>query len=632
MSNSISFDKYSTEPGVYLMKNQKGDVIYVGKANNLRQRIKQYFLPGRDDRAMIPYLTAEVAKIDIIVVTTEKEALLLENTLIKKHQPKFNALLKDDKTFISLMINHKHPWPMIQLIRSTGKQKKDGLYFGPYTSTYAARQTFDLMAKVFPLRQCSDQELKRRTRPCLLYGIKRCIAPCVGLCTQEEYQSVVGKAIDFLKGHDKNLVKELKAEMEKASVALEYEKAAALLQTIQQIEHITQGGGIVARLGGKNYDAIALYRQGKEVVLAQLFFQDGNLVGSEHYTFSEIAETDEEICASFLLQYYLQKLPRPQEILLPVELADQEILQEVLEIALLYPQKGDKKAVVALAEKNAKELFAQEKDENDLTDKMLLDLQESLGLLRFPERIECFDTSNIAGSDFVAAMVAFTHGKYDKKRGRLFKIRDIPKGALFINSSLDSGKRGKAAAGRIPDEFMKGAPKGDDYAALRQVIFRRMKRAKEENDLPDLIIVDGGKGQLAEAMAVLKELDIATVDLISIAKEEGKHDKGLTQEKIFRPGHPAPLLLPLHSPLLFLVQRIRDETHRRAIGFHRLRRKKRVVTSLVDEIPGIGPVKRKRLLTHFGSLQRILAASDEALAEVQGITSKDIAQIKAFGQ
>jgi excinuclease ABC subunit C len=600
MSNSISLDKYSTEPGVYLMKNRQGSVIYVGKAKNLRQRIKQYFLPGRDEREMIPYLRAEICQIDVIIVSSEKEALLLENTLIKKHQPKFNALLKDDKTFISLMINHKHPYPMVQLVRAKGRVKKDGLYFGPYTSAYAARQTFDLMTQIFPLRQCSDQELKRRSRPCLLYGIKRCIAPCVGLCTQEEYQDVVNQAVAFLKGDDRQIEKRLKIEMDNASQALEFEKAAALLKLLRQIEQVTTGGAVVAKIGGKSFDVLALYRQGKEVVLAQLFFKEGHLIGSEHYTFSEVIEEDEEIFASFLLQYYQDKWPKPQEILVPVPLTDHTLLEEILQTTLFCPQKGDKKEAVLLAEKNAKELFAQEKDENDLTDKMLLDLQESLQLLRFPERIECFDTSNISGSDLVAAMIAFTHGKYDKKRGRLYKIE--------------------------------GIPKGDDYAALRQVLLRRLKRAKEENDLPDLIIVDGGKGQLSVALSVLKELDVATCDLMAVAKEEGKHEKGLTQEQIFRPGHAQPLLLPRHSPLLFLLQRIRDEAHRRAIGFHRHRRQKRTITSLVSEIPGIGPIKQKRLLSHFGSLQRILNASEEALKEVKGITGKDIEAIKAFGK
>ncbi len=580
------------------MKNEAGVVLYVGKAKSLRNRLKQYFLKGRDERPMVPFLTAETTAIDIIVVQSEKEALLLENTLIKKHKPKFNALLKDDKTFISLMINHQHPWPMIQLIRYKGKPKKKGLYFGPFTSAYAARQIFELMTRLFPLRQCSDDELKRRTRPCLLYGIKKCIAPCVQKCTKEEYSTFVDQAIDFLRGHDKKTIKALKEAMQKASDALEFEKAAAYLQTIQQIEHITQGGGVVAKTAGKDTDAIALHRQGDEVMLAQLFFREGKLVGSEHYSFSDVLEGDEELYTSFLLQYYKDRDVRPKEILLPLELPEGTHLEEILHLSLFCPQKGDKKSIVRLAEKNGRELFRQEKDENDLTEKMLLDLQETLGLLRFPERIECFDTSNISGTDLVASMVAYTHGKYDKKRTRLFKIRDITK--------------------------------GDDYAALHQVLSRRLIRAKEEGDLPDLVVVDGGKGHLNTATHVLKELDIATVDVISVAKEGAKHEKGLTQEKIFLPHHTDPLLLPLHSPLLFLLQRIRDEAHRKAIGFHRQRRARRTITSLIGEIPGIGPVKKHRLLSHFGSLQRVLDASPEALLNVKGITSKDVEQIKKF--
>ena len=578
------------------MKNSAGTVIYVGKAKSLQKRIKQYFCPGRDERPMVPYLTAEVTTIDVIVVPNEKEALLLENTLIKKHQPKYNALLKDDKTFISLMINPKHPWPMIKLLRT--KQKREGLFFGPYTSTYAARQTFELMAKLFPLRQCSDEELKRRTRPCLLYGIKRCIAPCVGKCTKTEYKVFVEQAIDFLRGHNKKVVQTLKAEMEKASDALEYEKAAALLSTIRQIEHVTEGGGVVARMTGKDTDALALYRQGSEVMLVQLFFREGKLVGSEHYPFSETAESNEDLMSSFILQYYQDREGRPEEIVVSFELSPH--LQEIVHIPLLHPRKGEKKAILQIAEKNAKALFDQEKDENELAEKMLLHLQETLHLNRFPERIECFDTSNISGSDLVASMIAFTHGKYDKKRTRLFKIRDIAV--------------------------------GDDYAALHQVISRRLIKAKEENDFPDLIIVDGGKGQLGHALEVLQELDIATVDVISVAKQESKHNKSLTQEQVYLPSRSDPVLLPLHSPLLFLLQRIRDEAHRTAIGFHRKQRSKRTLTSMIDEIPGIGPIKKKRLLTHFGSLQRILQVSASALLQVQGITSKDVEQIKKFSQ
>lgn len=576
------------------MKNRNGDVLYVGKANNLKTRIKQYFAPGRDGRPMVPFLIAEVSTIDVIVVPSEKEALLLENTLIKKHQPKFNALLKDDKTFVSLMINHKHPWPMIQLVRYKGKPKKEGLYFGPFTSAFAARQTFDLMGRIFPLRQCSDSELKKRTRPCLLYGIKRCIAPCVNLCTKEEYQTVVERATQFLKGQDEAVIEQLKLEMHKASEALEFEKAATLLQTIKQIEHVTAGSGLVAKAIGKDTDALGIYREAHDVMVAQLFFRDGKLIGSEHYSFTDVVESNEELLTSFLVQYYKDRSSLPTQVIVPYALSTE--LEEILHLKLITPQKGEKKEIIEMAEKNALALFKQEKDDQDLTEKMLLDLQETLHLTRYPEHIECFDTSNISGSDLVASMVVFSDGKYDKKRSRLYKIRDVTK--------------------------------GDDYGALREVLKRRLTRAKQENDLPDLLIVDGGKGQLGIGAEVLKTLDIATVDLISLAKQEGKHDKGLTQERVFTLGQADPFVLPLHSPLLFLLQRIRDETHRRAIGFHRKRREKRVISSLIDEIPGIGDIKKKRLLKQFGSLQRILAASPADLLAVKGITSKDVEQIQ----
>lgn len=580
------------------MKNGQGDVLYVGKAKNLKIRIKQYFSPGRDGRPMVPFLIAEVSAIDIIVVPSEKEALLLENTLIKKHQPKFNALLKDDKTFVSLMINHKHPWPMIQLVRYKGKPKKEGHYFGPFTSAYAARQTFDLMGRLFPLRQCSDQELKKRSRPCLLHGIKRCIAPCVNLCTKEEYQTVVERATHFLRGEDRLVIQQLKAEMQHASDNLEYEKASTILQLIKQIEHVTAGSGLVAKAIGKDTDALGLYRQGHDVMLSQLFFREGKLVGSEHYSFTDVVEGNEELLSSFMVQYYKDRTPRPDLVIIPLDLPKE--LEEILHLKIMTPLKGEKKEIVEMAEKNAVELFKQEKNDQELNEKMLLDLQEALHLTRYPERIECFDVSNISGTDTVASMVAFTDGQYDKKRARLYKIRDVKK--------------------------------GDDYGALREVLTRRLTRAKEEGDLPDLLIVDGGKGQLNSAHEILKTLDIATVDLISLSKQEGRHDKGLSQEKVFVLGQSEPILLPVHSSLLFLLQRIRDETHRRAIGFHRKRREKRVISSLIDEIPGIGEVKRKKLLKQFGSLQRIIAASPADLLGVEGITTKDVQQIEKFAK
>lgn len=597
-------DRFPLEPGVYLMKNELGEVIYVGKAKHLKKRVKQYFASSGDSRPMIPYLIKEITHIETIVVENEKEALLVENTLIKKHQPKYNAFLKDDKTFISLMINHQHKWPRIQLIRYKGKPKLKGLYFGPYTSAFAARQTYELLTRLFPLRQCSDEELNRRTRPCLLYGIKRCIAPCVALCSKEEYDTLVDGATQFLKGKDQEVVDTLYAEMEIAAEKLEFEKAAALLQTIKQIEHVTKMRQVVQKAGTKDSDSIGLFRQSDEVILMQLFVREGKLVGSEHYSFAHALEEDDELISSFIMQYYQQKKDLPQEILLPVALKNHKVLEEILydahhkKIQLITPEKGNKKGLVQLARKNAKATFEQEKDESEIREKMLLDLSETLKLNRYPRRIECFDTSNISGTDLVASMVAFTDGLYDKKRTRYFKI--------------------------------KGIEKGDDYAALHQVLSRRLMRAKDEDDLPDLVLIDGGKGQLNIGIKVFKELEIASVDLAAITKEEAKHTKGLTAERVFLPDHPEPISLNTRSPLLFLLQQIRDAAHERAIGFHRKRRSKRILTSAIEAIPGIGPIKKKRLLSHFGSFKRVELATDDELLAVKGINKKDVDALRKF--
>jgi excinuclease ABC subunit C len=594
--------RFPDEPGVYLMKDESGAVIYVGKAKQLKKRIKQYFAKGRDERPMVPHLVAQIAHIDTILVPTEKEALLLENTLIKKHQPKFNAILKDDKTFISLMINHKHQWPMVRLIRYKGKPKGNALYFGPYTSAYAARQTFELITRLFPLRQCSDEELKRRTRPCLLHGIKKCIAPCVNYCTKEEYDRFVDGAIKFLSGQDQQLLKELYKEMEKASDALQFENAAALHTTIQQIEHVTRRDVLIMKASRRDCDALGIFRHRDEVILMQLLFREGKLVGSEHYSFYGVAQEDPELLETFIMQHYKTGSKPPEEILLPLELSDASALEEILKeahhqkIDLIAPQKGDKKALVFLAEKNAKATFEQEKNQQDFKDKLLLDLQEVCKLNRFPKRIECFDTSNISGTDLVAAVIAYTQGERDRARTRTFKIRDLQK--------------------------------GDDYAAMHQVLSRHLLRAKDAQDLPDLILLDGGKGQLNIALQVFKELDIASVDAIALAKESGRHDKGLSQEKIFIAHEKDPIQLTHRSPLLFFLQKVRDETHDKAIGFHRKRRKTRTLTSALEEIPGIGPIKRTRLLKHFGSLARILEASPEELLKVKGITQKDVKSLK----
>ncbi len=579
---------YPDQPGVYLMKDQMGTVLYVGKAKNIRSRLKQYFAESGDQREMVPYLINQVEMIDTIIALTEKDALILENNLIKLHKPKYNVLLKDDKTFISLVVT-RHKWPMIRIVRYKNKPKDEGTFFGPYTNALAARQTYDLISRLFPLRQCSDVELANRQRPCLLYDIKRCIAPCVGKCTEDEYHGHVEASMKLLRGQDKEVLKELKRQMEEASDALEFEKAQSLLQMIHQIEHVTQVQH-VDNPAAKNCDVVGLYREADAVMIALLFFREGKLIGSEHFSFHLIASNDAEIIETFLLQHYknLQKLPA--EIFIPVELSEPQALEEILQVALHTPLKGKKKDLVEMAYRNAEALFVREQDARSLKEKMLLDLQETLQLTRFPRRIDCFDTSNISGTDPVASLVSFVHGEKDKSRTRLFKVKG----------------------------------QGDDYTAMKEVLRRHYTKEKEKGDFSDLLMVDGGKGQLNIALEVMRELQIATIDVIGLTKEEARHDKGLTQEKIYLPHRKEPLLIDPRSPLLFLLQKIRDEAHRQAIEFHRKRRSKRTISSELDTIPGIGPVKKKKLLQKFGSVKGLKKASEEELRALSGITQKDM--------
>lgn len=601
--NPTKLENFPTLPGVYLMKSERGEVLYVGKAINIRQRVKQYFALNGDGREMIPYLIAKVSSIDTIVVDSEKEALLLENTLIKKYKPKYNALLKDDKSYVALKVMNKHPWPMVQVVRYRGKPKPDGLYFGPYPSAHAARQTLDLLQKLFPLRQCSDQEFAKRKRPCLLYDMKRCIGPCVGKCSKDEYQLLVERVIKFLRGQDKEVLHELYAEMEKHADELEFEKAEKVLKVIRQIESTLEVQKVDKPLG-QDLDALAFFRQADECVVSKLIFRGGKLIGAHQFNFTNVVEDDPELLESFLLQHYPNEVFLPHEILLPIALCNLEALSEILsnsrprKVVVAVPQRGEKRSLVEMARLNAETTFKKEKDIHAIREKTLLEMQERFGLSRYPRRIECFDNSNISGSSMVAAMIAFTEGVKDSKRYRKYKIK---------SNSIS-----------------------DDYSAMREVLLRRLQRGKEEGDLPDLIVIDGGKGHLNVALKVLSELNIINIDVIGLAKEEARHDKGMTGEQVFCPNNQEPIVLGRTSPVLFLLQQVRDEAHRFAITFHRKQRGKKVLASAMDNIPGIGPVKRKLLLKHFGSVKQLKEASLEELQKVKGLSQANIESLQRF--
>jgi excinuclease ABC subunit C len=591
MFDKEELTKFPTQPGVYLMRDADGSILYVGKAKNLRNRVRQYFRAGGDGRPQIPYLMAKVEQIDTIVVRSEKEALILENNLIKEHQPKYNIFLKDDKSYVSLMLTD-HQFPKIELIRQPPKK---GTLFGPYTSVYAAKQLLELIIRIFPLRRCTDQELARRTRPCLLHQIKRCIAPCVGNCSQSEYDDLVQQTTRFLQGKDDELLRSLYSKMEEASEALQFERANEILQTIRAVERTLEEQRVEQSHDGDR-DVLGLHREGAEVSLAQLQFRGGKLIGTQHFEFSHVLQEDDSLLSSFLLQHYSEELPK--EILLPCPLENLDLLTDLLSenrkrrAHLTTPQRGRKLELVTMANANAAAQFHRGRDMRAIREKTLIDLQETLHLMNYPRRIECFDNSSLSGTQPVSAMVAYTDGEKDKKRYRKYKVKTA-----------------------------------DDYAAMRESLTRRLTRGKKEDDLPDLLLLDGGKGQLNAALSVLEELDIVTVDTLGLAKEEGRHDRGLTAEKVYTPHAPKPIHLERNSPTLYFLQQVRDEAHRFALTFQKQQRSSRLLTSQLDALPGIGPKKKRALLTHFGSVKRILTATADELSQVKELTRTDIKTI-----
>ncbi len=590
-------EHYPEAPGVYLMKGEKSQVLYVGKAKNIKNRLKTYYSPGNDGRPQVPYLLAAVVSIETIVVLSEKEALLLENTLIKRYQPKYNVLLKDDKGYISLKVTTKHPWPMISLVRFKGAPPKDATYYGPYTSATAARQMFDLIGQLFPLRQCSDEEFARRKRPCILYQIKRCSAPCVGLVSQEQYKEYLNSAVRLIRGQNDEVIAHLEAEMAKASEALEFEQAQVILEKVQLLQEIVEGQRVDS-VSREDADFWGLFRQGTDVVLTKLMWRQGKLVGSHHFDFENAFQPTDELLESVLVQHYLIEKSPTADVYLANAVPSVDALSQAINLHIHVPIRGEKKQLALMAEANAQAAFKQRKDAKTLREKALLELQEKLHLSRYPKVIECFDNSHFSGSERVSSCVVFVEGERSKSNYRKYRIRTVAT--------------------------------GDDYAMMQEVMLRRYSKAKVENTLPDLIIIDGGKGHLRAANQVLKELEIVTCDIIAIAKEQGRHDKGQTAEKVFTPSFETPIVLEPHSSLLFLLQKIRDEAHRFVLAFQVQRRSKASIKSELDYIPGIGPAKKKKLIKAFGSVKTLKDKTIEEIEAVKGINHKDAISIKSW--
>ncbi|HEX5132643.1 MAG TPA: excinuclease ABC subunit UvrC [Candidatus Krumholzibacteria bacterium] len=594
-----SADRFPSDPGVYLFKDEAGRILYVGKAQSLRTRIRSYFRDGADGRAQIQFLVQRARSLDFIVTETEQEALILENNLIKKHRPRYNVVFKDDKTYVNLRLNTDHPFPRLTVVR---RPRRDGAaYFGPFASAGSVRQTLRTIGRLFPMRTCSDVEMASRTRPCLYYYIKRCPGPCVGHVGAEEYGETVKRVTMFLKGRGTELIKVLRDKMELQSAERRFEEAARTRDQIFAIQRVIERQRITSPQRAER-DVFATCHRDDRLVIQLLTVRDGEVSGAETFSFGSALEATDVHLASFLNQYYQSGVTIPDEILLAEPVPDAGALASLLSerakrtVRIVVPQRGERADLIELARKNARIAFDEGRG-GDRNRELLEDLRELLLLERYPRRIECFDISNIQGTRAVGSQVTFIDGEPTKGLYRKYKIR--------------------------------GAAAPDDYAMMREVLERRIARGLKDGDLPDLLIVDGGRGQLNVALDVITRLGADTVAAVGIAKVRTDGNRKVRgSERIHLPGLADSILLDGASSALFLLERIRDEAHRFAITYHRALRGRAMGESRLDTIPGVGPVLKQRLLAEFGSVERIRKASVEQIAEVPGLSRRRAQAIK----
>ncbi|ORU01478.1 Excinuclease ABC subunit C [Anaerovibrio sp. JC8] len=570
-------------PGVYIMKDAKGKIIYVGKAISLKNRVTQYFRQNSSHSTKVKAMVARIEDFETILTGSEVEALILECNLIKKHRPKYNISLKDDKNYPYLKVTTNEPFPRVHITRRVAR---DGAkYFGPYTNVTALHESLRLLKRLFPLRSCRRMDADR---PCLEHHIKRCLAPCAGKISQPEYQLMIDEVLLFLEGRTEQVEYNLKQRMLKAADNLEFERAARLRDQLMAVQKITEKQRIITGIGDQ--DAIGMARSGMGVCMQIFYVRSGKMVGRDYFLLDgSEEETDEALLLAFLKQYYNQATFIPREILLPMEIPEQELLEEWLgeqskyKVSLSVPKRGTKRDIVEMAIGNAEKALADEsarlKQANAQTVGAVLELGKYLGLVNPPTRMECFDISHTQGSETVASMVVFEDGVPKKSDYRRFKIRSA-----------------------------EGKP--DDFKSMREVTERRY--GKPDAEMPDLIIIDGGKGQLSSACEIIRGAGHLTVPVVGLAKRF---------EEVYREGESDPVILPRSSQALYLIQRIRDEAHRFAITYHRKLRNKRNLVSILDNVEGIGPKRRKILLDYFGTIEKIKLASVEEMAGLDGMNT-----------
>jgi excinuclease ABC subunit C len=588
-------------PGVYLMKDAQGRVIYVGKASSLRQRLRSYFSSHSSMDAKTRELVSQIADFEVIRTDTPTEALILENELIKRYRPRFNIMLRDDKTYPFIRITNES----FPRVIATRRVVRDGSrYFGPYPSAGAVHRTLDLLKRLFPYRACDIEITGTASRACLYYHIGRCAGPCIGAVSQEEYRGIIDNVVLFLEGRAEAVVARLQAAMEEAAERLEFERAARIRDELRAIQHVLQQQKIVTGTD-ESFDVLAVAQSAGGDACVQIgFVRNGKLLGSEHYLMvgARIDDPPGAILTSFVQQYYAQASTVPPELVLQHPLDDGETIESWLAarrdgpVRLSVPDDGFRWELVEMIAKSAVQNLEQHRvrwlNDEQRTTLALEELADALGMDRLPRRIECFDVSQLQGTNVVASMVVFEHGKPKKSDYRKFQIKTV------------EGQ--------------------DDYAALLEAVLRRYRRAlsAEQTEawqaLPDLVLIDGGKGQLSAAREALVELGL-DLPIAALAKEH---------EELYIPDQSEPIVLPRDSQALFLVQRVRDEAHRFAVTFHRARRTRSTIRSLLDEIPGIGPRRRRELLRRFGSVEGIRQASIEEIAAVPGINRALAERIK----
>jgi excinuclease ABC subunit C len=582
--------------GVYLFKDAGGKVLYVGKAVNLKNRLLSYLKTPERHNPRTALMLQKMARVDVILTSTGREALILERNLIKEHRPRYNVMLRDDKNFLCLRLDLKESYPALRFVR---RFHPDGaLYFGPYASAGMARETLKVMKQAFGVRTCKERRLAPRSRPCLEYQLSHCLGPCAGCVSDAAYHQAVQEAVLFLKGTGKGLLKRLKGQMEQAAADLDFERAAILRDRITAITHTLERQDM-ARPNFKDQDVMGLAEDAGQAAVVVLVVRAGLVSGSREYFFPELP-LDGDLLGAFLRQYYAEGRPLPEELLLPVEVPDQQLLEALFsdekgsKVRLLVAPGGEKARLLAMAADNARETLRRRTTPPE-PGAALLDLQARLHLPQPPARLECLDISNLQGEQPVGALVAFTDGVPDKSRYRRFKIREV------------EGQ--------------------DDYAMLREVVGRHY--GKEGQALPDLLVVDGGRGQLNVVTKTLKEMGLTKIPVVGLAKAT-EQDGRPVRDRLFLPGRKNPMFPPANAPGWLLLLRLRDETHRFAITYHRKRARREMLASVLDQAPGIGPVRKRRLLEHFPNIEAIKTANAKELAALPGFNQKVAESLKEW--